>query len=83
MTTSMLSKTSSMDSSLSKRPILIESETKDEILLESIVEVNMFDLFPLKRFILKSESLKAFYHAVTVNNIVYFFRSSESLQKKR
>lgn len=65
------------------RPILLQSERKDEILIESNFEINLFALFPLKSLILKSESLKAFYHAITVNNIVYFFRSSETRQKKK
>ena len=81
MNASTVSSASSM--SPHKRPVLIESEIKDDILLESTIEANLSDLFPLKRFILKSESLKAVYHAITVNNIVYFFRSSESIQKRR
>lgn len=78
----MTSSTTSI-TSLPNRPILLQSEKKDEILIESNFEINVFALFPLKRLNLKSESLKAFYHAITVNNIVYFFRSSESRQKKK
>ncbi len=70
-------------SSILNRPILLESDKKDEILIDTNFEINLSALFPLKRLILKSESLKAFYHAITVNNIVYFFRSSETRQKKK
>jgi hypothetical protein len=77
-----LPKTSSI-LSLENRPILLESDKKDEILIDTNFEINLSALFPLKRLILKSESLKAFYHAITVNNIVYFFRSSETRQKKK
>jgi hypothetical protein len=78
----LLPKTSSI-LSLANRPILLESDKKDEILIDTNFEINLSALFPLKRLILKSESLKAFYHAITVNNIVYFFRSSETRQKKK
>ncbi len=36
-----------------------------------------------KRLKLVSKPLKLKYHSTTVNNIVYFFRSSETFQQKK
>jgi vacuolar protein sorting-associated protein 13A/C len=64
-------------------PVLIEPELKDHELINFKYELNPLDGQCKKRFILKSRSLKIVYHAVTINNIVYFFRSSVSLKQKK
>jgi hypothetical protein len=67
----------------SKAPVLIEPDVKDQIFINLTYELNPLNSASNKRFYLKSKSLKIFYHATTINNIVYFFRSSESMQQKK
>ncbi len=63
--------------------ILIEPETKEKVFVNFEFEQNPLDNLCNKRIKLKSKSLKLTYHAITINNIVYFFRSSESSQQKK
>jgi len=41
------------------------------------------DLIFNKRLMVKSEPFKIVYHSATINNIVYFFRSYESIKQRR
>lgn len=66
-----------------KSPVLIEPEFKQQDFLEFSYDLNPLDKLYNKRLILKSKSLRFVYHAITVNNIVYFFRSSESSNQKK
>lgn len=59
-------------------PILIEPEKKDQDFMNLEYEQNPLNALGNKRIVLKSKSLRMTYHAVTINNIVYFFRSSQS-----
>ena len=63
-------------------PILIEPIKSDEDFVGVTFEINPTDNLN-KRIKLKTKSLKLVYDATTINNIVYFFRSTESLQKKK
>jgi hypothetical protein len=65
------------------KPVLIEPESKDQIFIDFSYEVNPLNSPYNKRLALKSRSLKIIYHAITINNIVYFFRSSELTQQKK
>ena len=65
------------------KPVLIEPEVKDQEFIDLAYELNPLNSEYNKRFKLKSRSLKIIYHAVTINNIVYFFRSSEVMQQKK
>lgn len=77
------------DSSLSNTnygnndPILIEPHAPDHKFLEFCFETNPIDKLCNKRFVLKSKGLRITYHAMTINNIVYFFRSSETAKQKK
>ena len=64
-------------------PVLIEPDMKNQVFLEFCYEQNPVDKLCNKRFVLKSKGLRLIYHAVTINNIVYFFRSSEFSQQKK
>ncbi|RNA03908.1 vacuolar sorting-associated 13A [Brachionus plicatilis] len=85
-------KGSSIDSNIAKfelvkeedrYPMLIEADLKQEKFLEFSYGFNPKDQSCNKRLSLSSKSLRFTYHAITVNNIVYFFRSSESTSKIR
>ena len=69
--------------SVSNKPVLIEPESKDKVFVDLCYELNPINSSYNKRLTLKSRSLKIIYHAITINNIVYFFRSSELSQQKR
>lgn len=66
-----------------KIPALIEADFKQEKFLEFSYLFNPIDKSCNKRFSLSSKSLKFIYHAITVNNIVSFFRSTETSTKNR
>ena len=70
------------ENSLLDFPILIEPIKRDQIFADMLFEINPTDDLN-KRIKLKTKSLKLIYDATTINNIVYFFRSTESLQKKK
>lgn len=61
-----------------EEPILIEPERKDQDFMNLEYEQNPLNALGNKRIVLRSKSLRMTYHAVTINNIVYFFRSSQS-----
>jgi hypothetical protein len=65
-----------------QQPVLIEPEIKDSVFVELNYELNPLDELCNKRFLLKSKSLKIVYHATTINNIVYFFRSDQLKRSK-
>jgi hypothetical protein len=68
---------------LKERPILIEPDAKDQVFMNFIYEKNPLDSSSTQRVILKSNSLKLSYHAITINNIVYFFRSARTIQSEK
>jgi hypothetical protein len=63
-------------------PVMIEPDMKDQNFLDFSYEQNPLDGLCSKRFVLNCKGLKFIYHAVSVNNIVYFFRSSESSKQQ-
>ncbi len=63
-------------------PILIEPTKSDQVLVDVLFELNPIENLH-QRLRLKTNSLKLVYDATTINNIVYFFRSSESIQNKK
>ena len=65
------------------KPVLIEPEVKDQVFIDLSYELNPLNSSYNKRLRLKSRSLKIIYHAITINNIAYFFRSSELTQQKK
>lgn len=66
-----------------KPPALIEADLKQEKFLQFNYTFNPKDKSCNKRLSLFSKSLRFTYHAITVNNIVSFFRSTESSTKIR
>jgi hypothetical protein len=70
------------ETSSAQQPVLIEPEMKDSVFVELNYELNPLDELCNKRFLLKSKSLKIVYHATTINNIVYFFRSDQLKRSK-
>lgn len=66
-----------------KIPALIEADLKQEKFLEFSYLFNPKDKSCNKRLSLSSKSLKFIYHAITINNIVGFFRSPETSRKNR
>ena len=83
MTGSVVSSLDSHTESSAAEPILIEPDAKDQIFINLNFEQNPLNSVGNKRFMLSSKSLKLIYHAITVNNIVYFFRTTESFQQKK
>lgn len=63
--------------------MLIEPDLKDQVFIEFNLELDPTDERCDKRIMAKSRSLKIAYHAVTINNIVYFFRSPEMSDHSR
>ncbi len=59
-------------------PVLVEPDLKDEDFMRLEFEQELES----KRVVLKSKSLQLTYNAATVNNIVYFFQSTQVKQKK-
>ena len=72
----------STPSSPNEEPILIQPDRKDQNFMSFNYEQNPLNAPGTKRVQLTSKSLQLTYHAVTVNNIVYFFQSSKLKQKK-
>lgn len=56
-------------------PVLVEPDMKDQDFMNVEFEQNPIEATGFKRLKLKSKSLRLTYHAITINNIVYFFRS--------
>ena len=65
-------------------PILMQPETQDSVFGEMQFELNPPSSQAFnKRLMVKSEPFKIIYHSPTINNIVYFFRSYESVKQRR
>lgn len=71
------------EKSTQTNPVLIEPDSKDQDFMQFTYDLNPLDGLCNKRLLLNSKSLKFTYHSITINNIVYFFRSSESSQQKK
>jgi hypothetical protein len=64
-------------------PSLIEPENKNDTILDFTFELNPINEEWNKRIVLRSRSLKMIYHATTINNIAYFFRSAQTVQHSK
>ena len=66
----------------STEPILVEPERRDQDFMNLEFEQNPSNALGHKRISFKSKSLRLTYHATTINNVVYFFRSEFVGSKK-
>ena len=66
-----------------EEPTLIEPNSKKPKFIEMEFEQNPLNSVSNKRLTLTSEPLILTYHSTTINNIVYFFRSSETFQQRK
>lgn len=74
---------SSSRGGIHQKPVLIEPDLKDQVFIEFKLDIDPSDPQCDKRIAAKSRSLKIVYHATTINNIVYFFQSSEKNSHSR
>jgi hypothetical protein len=62
----------------------MQPETQDSVFGDMQFELNPPSRQAFnKRLMVKSEPFKIIYHSPTINNIVYFFRSYESIKQRR